>query len=176
MNYHPINRSFVRTLLGTLLTTLLSTGLLANHALAEPASGEAPDFTLASNQGPNLRLQEQRGDVIMLNFWASWCGPCRTEMPVLDVLHQRFQAAGFKVIGVNVDSAPAKAERLLAELNVKFPILFDPSGDVSASYQVNAMPSTVLIDRDGQMRYRHEGYKLGYDDLYRTQIRELISE
>jgi len=157
-------------------TALFSTALLSTPALAQPASGEAPDFTLPSKQGPNMRLQEQRGDVIMLNFWASWCGPCRTEMPVLDALNQRYAVAGFKVIGVNVDSEPAKADRLLKELNLQFPILFDPNGDVSASYEVNAMPSTVLIDRDGQMRYRHEGYKPGYEDLYRTEINELISE
>jgi len=97
-------------------------------------------------------------------------------MPVLDELNQRFEVAGFKVIGVNVDSEPAKAGRLLRELNVQFSILFDPNGDVSERYEVNAMPSTVLIDRDGQIRYRHEGYKLGYEDLYRAEISELIRE
>ncbi|MFT4631458.1 MAG: peroxiredoxin [Candidatus Pseudothioglobus sp.] len=172
VNQHIDRHKFFSAIIGL----LLSASFYSPAGLAEPASGEAPDFTLASHRGPNMRLQEQRGDVIMLNFWASWCGPCRIEMPILDELHERFEVAGFKVIGVNVDSEPAKAERLLSELNLQFPILFDPKGDVSERYKVEAMPSTLLIDRDGQIRYRHEGYKPGYEELYRAEISELISE
>lgn len=165
------------TLPGSLLLLAMLASLTGNaDAQSQPVSGTAPDFTLPSNQGNNLRLGEQRGEVILLNFWASWCGPCRQEMPALDALHKRFSPAGFKVLGVNVDADTRKANRILEDLAVAFPVVYDPAGDVSEQYQVNAMPSTVLIDRNGEMRYLHEGYKPGYEDLYRTQISELLGE
>ncbi|MDP4597240.1 MAG: TlpA family protein disulfide reductase [Pseudomonadales bacterium] len=161
-----------------LLCAALCTAVLALPAMADaiPVFGAAPDFTLPRAAGGNLRLAEQRGDVIMLNFWASWCGPCRQELPALAELHNRFGPAGFKVLGINVDAQPEKAQRILQELNLPFPILYDSAGAVSATYRVNAMPSTVIIDRDGQMRYLHEGYKAGYADLYRSEITELLGE
>ncbi|NHN37778.1 TlpA family protein disulfide reductase [Pseudomaricurvus alcaniphilus] len=154
-----------------LVGLLLSPWLLANNL-----SGAAPDFTLKSTQGDNLRLEEERGNVVLLNFWASWCGPCRQEMPKLDELHQRYQAAGFKVLGVNVETDSDAALAMLKKLPVSFPVLFDSDSAASKLYDVDAMPTTVLIDRDGQLRYLHRGYKPGYEELYREQIKELIRE
>ncbi|MFC6633577.1 TlpA disulfide reductase family protein [Microbulbifer taiwanensis] len=134
------------------------------------------DFSLASNKGANLRLAEQRGDVIMLNFWASWCGPCRKEMPLLDELHARYEAAGFQVWGVNVDSERADAEKMLGKIPVDFPILFDSSGEVSKKYGIDAMPSSVFIDRDGNVRQIHRGYRDGDEAAYKKIIKELIRE
>src|SRR5690625_4673750 len=122
---------------------------LATGAQAEPA----PDFTLKTNTGENLRLAEQRGKVVMINFWASWCAPCRQEMPFLDELYQRYERAGFTLFGVNVEQDNSAAQRFLEEIEVSFPILFDPTSDVSRAYQVSAMPTTVMVDRDGQVRY-----------------------
>jgi len=148
--------------------------LFCSHlALAAEASA---DFTLASNKGDNLRLAEQRGEVIMLNFWASWCGPCRKEMPLLDELHARYEAAGFQVWGVNVDSERADAEKMLGKIPVDFPILFDSAGDVSKKYGIDAMPSSVFIDRDGNVRHIHRGYRDGDEAAYKKIIKELIRE
>jgi thiol-disulfide isomerase/thioredoxin len=140
------------------------------------AADPAPDFTLKANGGGNLRLSEHRGEVILLNFWASWCGPCRQEMPLLEQLHQRYGQLGFSVIGVNVDQEPAKAEQLLRDIPVSFPVLLDNDGSVSASYAVSAMPTTILIDRDGNMRHLHRGYKPGYEETYEQQLKALIRE
>jgi thiol-disulfide isomerase/thioredoxin len=163
-----------------LLPTLLkATGLLlclGPIAMASALSGSAPDFTLKSDSGQNLRLSEHRGQVVMINFWASWCGPCRQEMPILDELQQRYSKAGFTVLGVNVEQDNGQAMQLLQGMNLSFPILFDPQSVVSKLYDVNAMPSTVMIDRDGNMRYLHRGYKPGYEEQYRQQIKELIRE
>ncbi|MEX1033099.1 MAG: TlpA disulfide reductase family protein [Cellvibrionaceae bacterium] len=145
-------------------------------ASANDVSGKAPDFTLASNQGKNMRLAEQRGDVVMINFWASWCGPCRQEMPILEELYSRYSRAGFTILGVNVEPNPADADKILNDIKVSFPVLYDTESKVSKLYNVEAMPSTILIDRDGNMRYLHLGYKPGYEDAYRKQIRELIRE
>ncbi|WP_323846371.1 TlpA disulfide reductase family protein [Microbulbifer magnicolonia] len=149
--------------------------LILSSQLALAAEPSA-DFTLASNKGDNLRLAEQRGDVIMLNFWASWCGPCRKEMPLLDELHARYEAAGFQVWGVNVDSARADAEKMLVKIPVDFPILFDSTGSVSKLYGIDAMPSTVFIDRDGNVRHIHRGYRDGDEAAYKNIIKELIRE
>jgi len=147
-------------------------GALALPALADPA----PDFTLKSNSGENVRLAELRGKVVMLNFWASWCGPCRQEMPLLDGLYKRYNPAGFEYLGINVEEDNTDALKLINDLGVSFPILFDPESKASELYRVDAMPTTVLIDKKGQIRYLNRGYKPGDEDKYRDEIRELIRE
>jgi thiol-disulfide isomerase/thioredoxin len=112
----------------------------------------------------------------MVNFWASWCGPCRQEMPLLEQLYQRYQPLGFTLLGVNVEEDSAAADKVLREIPVSFPILYDNRNKVSNSFQVKAMPSTIMIDRNGRMRYLHSGYQPGYEDEYQQQIRELIRE
>ncbi|MCV6606230.1 MAG: TlpA family protein disulfide reductase [Porticoccaceae bacterium] len=149
---------------------------LAIVATTANAADKAPDFTLKSNAGDNLRLAEQRGNVVMLNFWASWCGPCKQEMPLLDELHKRYSRAGFTIIGVNVERDPEDAKRVLRDIPVSFPVLFDTDSNVSKLYDVSAMPTTVMIDRDGNIRHLHKGFKPGFEDEYRKQIKQLIRE
>ncbi|MEE9492263.1 MAG: TlpA disulfide reductase family protein [Gammaproteobacteria bacterium] len=141
------------------------------------ASNEtAPDFTLKSNHGKNVKLSDLRGDVVMINFWATWCGPCRQEMPALEALYQEYQDLGFTILGVNVEEDSSKATSMIKDFGISFPVLFDTSSKASKLYDVSTMPSTVLVDRDGKIRYLHRGYKSGYEDSYQTQIRELIRE
>ena len=144
------------------------------HATA--LNGMAPDFTLKSAAGGNLKLSEYRGEVVLINFWASWCGPCRQEMPLLDELHARYKPLGFTVLAVNVEEDTGKALRLIEDLQPGFPVLFDTSSTVSREYDVAAMPSTVLVDRNGRLRYLHRGYTPGLEELYQQQIRELVRE
>jgi peroxiredoxin len=136
----------------------------------------APDFTLKSIEGENLKLSEYRGEVVLINFWASWCGPCLQEMPILSELHDKYKALGFTVLGVNVEEDSGKARKLLQELPVSFPVVLDNESVVSKQYNVVAMPSTVLVDRNGNMRYLHKGYKPGLEDVYLQQVRDLIRE
>lgn len=157
--------------------TLALSVLLASAPLrADIGEGQAPDFTLKSQSGANLKLSELRGEVVMINFWASWCGPCRQEMPKLEELYARYKPLGFTVLGVNIEEDPAKAKALLKDVSVSFPVLFDTQNEVSRLYQVAAMPSTVLVDRDGNMRYLHKGYQPGLEERYQEQIRTLIKE
>ena len=144
----------------------------ASPALA-PASA-APDFTLHAMDGPNLHLKDQRGRVVMVNFWATWCGPCRQEMPQLNRLFEKYRASGFVLLGVNVDDDTSKAREVAAKLGVTFPVLLDTDKTVSKLYDLTTMPSTVIIDRDGKVRYVHRGYLTGYEDNYEKQIRELL--
>ena len=157
--------------LGVIGTFLLG-AILALNACADTA----PDFTLQSSTGENVRLAEQRGQVVMLNFWASWCGPCRKEMPLLDDMSKRYSAAGFVLYGVNVEEDNTDAKKLIKELGVTFPILYDTESKASSLYNVDAMPTTVVIDKKGVIRYVNRGYKAGDEDKYRAQIRELIKE
>jgi len=136
----------------------------------------APDFALKSSTGENLRLSEFRGDVVMINFWATWCGPCRQEMPLLDELYARYQRVGFSLLGVNIDDDSGRAMDMIEELGVNFPVLFDARKEVSKLYEVEAMPVTVIVDRTGTVRYIHHGYKPGYEDKYLDQIRSLLRE
>lgn len=145
-------------------------------ASAKELSGPAKDFTLKSNKGNNVRLSDLRGQVVMLNFWASWCGPCRQEMPLLDKMYQRYGSAGFTLLGVNVEEDPTEANLLLKKDPVTFPILYDTSSKVSKQYKVSAMPSTVLIDCDGNMSYLHSGYKPGDEKEYMKRIKGLLRQ
>ena len=136
----------------------------------------APDFTLPSLDGPNLRLQEQRGRVVMINFWATWCGPCRVEMPHLARLYEKYRGSGFTVLAVNIDEDPHKAASLAKQLGMRFPVLLDTEKKVSRLYDLSTMPSSVLVDRDGRVRYIIRGYRDGYEETYDKQIRELLRE
>jgi peroxiredoxin len=151
-----------------------SAAMLAS--IGSHANAPAEDFTLASAKDGNLRLSEHRGEVIMLNFWASWCGPCREEMPLLNDLHARYEPVGFQVWGVNVDANRSDAEALLGKIPVEFPVLFDSASDVSKLFGVEAMPSSVFIDRDGKVRYVHKGFRSGDEAEYKKIIKELIRE
>jgi peroxiredoxin len=169
----------------TRMTHLLSTGawalllsslLQAAATQADISPHPAPDFTLKSHTGENLKLSEFRGEVVMINFWASWCGPCRQEMPLLDELYNAYKPMGFTILGINVEEDAGQARGLLEEIPVSFPVLFDTRSQVSKLYDVVAMPSSVLIDRDGNVRYLHHGYKPGYEQTYQQQVRALIRE
>ncbi|MFV1972569.1 MAG: TlpA family protein disulfide reductase [Thiohalobacterales bacterium] len=165
-------KQFINQFFATVLTGIL----LAMPVTAGVVSGVAPDFALKSHSGNNIRLSELRGEVVLINFWASWCGPCRQEMPLLDELHNKYKALGFTVLGVNVEQDTYQARKLLKDMPVSFPVLFDESSVVSKQYNVIAMPSTVLVDRNGNMRYLHKGYKPGLEEVYLEQVRELIRE
>lgn len=155
---------------------LLASALLAFAASAGELSGPAPDFTLKSRSGETVSLADLKGDVVMINFWATWCGPCRKEMPHLEALHQRYENLGFTLLGVNVEDDQKGVERFLKETPVSFAVLYDPANEVSALYDVVAMPSTIMVDREGNMRYIHHGYQSGYEHSYQAQIRELLRE
>ena len=150
--------------------------LLLGFGSLSVQANPAPDFTLQSNKGENVRLAEQRGKVVMLNFWASWCGPCRQEMPLLDAMATRYAGAGLQFYGVNVEENNTDAKKLLKDLGVNFTVLFDTESKASSLYGVAAMPTTVLFDKKGEIRYVNRGYKAGDENKYRDQIRELIRE
>ncbi len=161
-----------------LVKVLILSGVLASFAsfASDTLSGPAPDFTLKSRDGKEVSLSSLKGQVVMINFWATWCGPCRQEMPKLEAIYERYNNLGFTLLGVNVEDNPSGAAKFLKDTPVSFPILFDPKSTASKLYHVEAMPSTVLVGRDGTMRFIHHGYKAGYENDYQDQIRALLRE
>ena len=158
-------------------SVLILSGLIATFAVAATVSGPAPAFKLQSRDGKTVSLADLKGQVVMVNFWATWCGPCRQEMPHLQALYERYNSLGFTLLGVNVEDNPEGAKKWLAENGpVTFPVLLDPKNEVSKLYKVQTMPTTVLVARDGTMRFIHHGYKPGYEGEYQTQVRALLKE
>ena len=165
----------MKRLFARLSVFLCFAGSGAAFAAAAPQAA-APDFTLKSVDGHIVRLAEQRGTVVLVNFWASWCGPCKQEMPQLNRLYDKYRAAGFTMLGINVDEDMHTATSAAARLSVHFPVLFDADKQVSRLYDLQSMPATVLIDRDGRVRFLHRGYREGLEQTYEQQIRELVTE
>ena len=157
---------------------------LGGALLLFPIAAQAVEIgqVAPETQGPRLLydhtidLKELRGKTVLLDFWASWCGPCRQEMPLMDDLYAQYKDLGFTILAVNVDENRDEAHRFLDKVPVSYPILYDPQSDVSEQYEVQAMPTTVMIDRDGNARFLHHGYQPGYEDEYETQIRQLVRE
>src|SRR6201998_3437510 len=159
------------------LAAILAAAALALPALAaDPPGGPAPQFTLAARSGANVSLAQYKGQVVMLNFGASWCGPCRQEMPLLESIYKQYHRMGFTLIGVNVEPDSNAANQWLKETPVSFPILYDKESNVSQMYDVAGMPSTVIIDRAGKVRVLHRGYKPGDENGYLDSVRTLVRE
>jgi peroxiredoxin len=156
------------------IVAALSVSLPALAGSSSP--GPAPSFTLAARGGQDVSLAQYKGQVVMINFWASWCGPCRQEMPLLESIYKKYNKMGFTMLGVNVEPDSNAANEWLKATPVSFPILYDRDSKVSKLYDVAGMPSTVIIDRSGKLRVLHRGYKPGDENEYLDSIRTLIRE
>ena len=147
-------------------------------AIAATSSGPAPAFKLSARGGKSVDLAQFKGQVVMINFWATWCGPCRQEMPLLEDIYKKYKPMGFTMLAVNVEPDSKAAEEWLGKLSkpVTFPVAFDVDSKVSKAYKVAGMPSTVFVDRKGNVRVMHKGYKAGDENFYLTQIRSMLKE
>ncbi len=162
----------------SLMLVMIMALCISNNSFArtELVGKPAPDFTLRSDQGDNKKLSEYRGKVVLINFWASWCGPCQQELPKLAELKDLHDVRDFELLSINIDEEPEKALRLAKKVGINFPVLFDEEKQVSKLYDIDAMPMTVLIDRNGDVRFLHRGYKESYLGLYQQQIKKLKFE
>lgn len=152
-------------------------GALPLLASGAGSSSAAPDFELPARGAGTFNLAKHRGQVVMINFWATWCGPCRKEMPLLEDIWRKYRSRGFTLVGVNVEPDSKEAEQWLAKnVSVSFPIAYDKESKVSRLYEVAGMPSSVIIDRKGKVRYVHKGYRPGDENAYLDHIRALVRE
>jgi thiol-disulfide isomerase/thioredoxin len=163
--------------IGKVVRGLALAALFVLPAFAASSAGPAPGFQLSGRGGKSIDLSQFKGQVVMINFWATWCGPCRQEMPLLEDIYKKYKPMGFTLVGVNVEPDAKSAEAWLAKQKpVSFPIAFDTDSKVSKLYKVAGMPSTVFVDRKGNVRVMHKGYKPGDEDFYLTQIRSMLKE
>ena len=160
------------------VAVVLALSLVSQHVLSLELEEPAPDFTLKSNQGENIRLADLHGEVVMINFWATWCVPCLEEMPLLEELYQKYESAGFTLLGINVEDTDdsEKVNEMIEKLQVSFPVLYDVESIASKLYNVDAMPSTVFVDREGNFRYVHRGYSSGDEEGYTKIVQALIRQ
>jgi thiol-disulfide isomerase/thioredoxin len=167
-----------RTASGIVKGLALAAAFVLPAFAATTATGPAPAFKLSARGGKSVDLTQFKGQVVMINFWASWCKPCRDEMPLLEDIYKKYKPMGFTMLGVNVEPDTKDAEAWLGKLPkpVTFPIAFDVDSKVSKLYKVETMPSTVIVDRKGNVRALHRGYKTGDENFYLTQIRTMLKE
>jgi peroxiredoxin len=169
--------SFVKTMKNVIAAILVSASLALPVAAGTAANGQpAPAFDLPSRDGKDISLGQYKGDVVMINFWASWCGPCRQEMPLLESMYKTYSKHGFVLIGVNVEPDSNAANTWLKQTPVSFPVLYDTKSKVSSLYDVSVMPSTVMIDRKGNIRMIHHGYVAGDENQYMSSLMQLMKE
>jgi cytochrome c biogenesis protein CcmG/thiol:disulfide interchange protein DsbE len=118
---------------------------------------KALDFTLSSLDGDEFSLSDYQGDVVLVNFWATWCAPCQAEIPDFEAVYRSHKDRGFVILGVNQQEAPQVIEPFVAELEMTYPVLLDPRGDLMKDYRILGMPTSLLIDREGVIQLRHTG-------------------
>jgi peroxiredoxin len=146
----------------------------AVSAATQLVGAEAPDFVLKSVTGKNLRLSEYRGDVVMLSFWATWCGDCRAQLGELGEMRERYRDAGIELLAVSLDQNARQASETMA--GASYPVLHDAGGEVGRLYDVTKMPVMVLIDRGGVVREVFEGFRRGNEEQYLEQVQALLRE
>lgn len=133
-------------------------GACATVASALDVGQQAPNFDLPGKQG-TVKLSDYKGKAVYLDFWASWCGPCKQSFPWMNEMHTKYAAQGFAVVGVNVDAKQTDATSFLEQTPAKFDVVFDPKGTSPRAYGVKGMPSSVLISPDGKVLAVHAGFK-----------------
>ena len=138
-------------------------------------AAEAPAFQLPTN-AESVSLEKLRGKVVYLDFWASWCSPCRKSFPWMNEIQSKYKNKGLVVVAVNLDKSKDKADEFLNDFETNFTVAFDPEGKTAEDYKVMGMPSSYLIDRNGQLHMSHIGFRESDTDELETKIRDLLKQ
>jgi DsbE subfamily thiol:disulfide oxidoreductase len=163
-----------QALVASAVLTLSTASAFASDATTKPF--QAPAFSLKDKAGQVHTLAEFKGHVVLVDFWASWCAPCKASFPALDSLHQDLHADGLEVVAINVDEDRKDALAFLADRSPVMTVLFDPQGRSPEDFKVEGMPSSFLIDREGNVRFRHMGFTAQTKADFRREIGILLSE
>ncbi len=154
---------------------LLAALVSAAPAYAARVGDSAPAFSLAMADGKPVSLASLRGNVVYVDFWASWCVPCKRSFPWMNALHDRHRGEGFAIVAINVDKRRPDAERFLRDVPATFPVVFDAAGATPAAFDVKGMPSSYLIDRDGVIVAVEEGFHDEHVPALEARIRALLA-
>jgi peroxiredoxin len=136
----------------------------------------APEFDLPPFAQKEERFNsiEYKGKIVLVNFWASWCKPCKEELPALEAVYQKYRDKGFEVVGINIDKEERNVRRFLSRNPISFKVLLDPESSVIAAYHARAMPSSFLIDRKGTIRWVKFGFSKSQITLFENEIQTLL--
>lgn len=143
----------------TMMLAVIMAGVLLNSAKAAEPAELAPEFTLPGQAGQVVRLSDFKDKVVYLDFWASWCGPCRQSFPWMNSMQAKYGAQGLQIIAVNLDTKADDAKRFLLENPAKFLIVMDAKGDTPTAYKIMGMPTSLLIGLGGKVIGRHVGFR-----------------
>lgn len=152
------------------------TWLLCTGAAALAPGDAPPPIDVVDQSGKKVELNALRGKVVLVDFWASWCGPCRQELPVLEALHRKLASQGLVVVGVNIDRNEKKMTSFLRSMPLSFRIVHDPKLVVASRYEPPTMPSSYFIARDGKVRYVLEGFRQKDTAVIESRIKALLAE
>lgn len=158
------------------LLLAVAAALLASTAGALKPGDTPPPIDLPDLNGNKVDLDQLVGKVVLVDFWASWCGPCRQEMPVLEAIHRKYADQGLVIIGVNIDNRAKKMNDFLERASVTFRIVHDPKVGVASRYELATMPSSYFIGRDGKLRYIHEGFRKKDAPELEARVQTLLAE
>jgi thiol-disulfide isomerase/thioredoxin len=150
--------------------------VVASGWAVDASSTHAPDVVLQQADGTPVSLAAYEGKVLLVDFWASWCVPCKTSFPALDAIFREYKARGLEVLAVNLDEERRQADTFLSMHPHQMPVLFDPKGAAPVAFGVKGMPTSFLIDKTGAIRFTHMGYSGNVDVRYRQEISQLLSE
>ena len=153
----------------------MATLAVAAPVAAVDAGAPAPAFALPDGRGELITLEKLRGHVVYVDFWASWCGPCRQSFPWMNEMQRKYGTQGFKIIGINVDKRDADAQRFLQQVPAGFTVVYDPKGQAPAAYGVKAMPNSYLIDAQGRVAGVEYGFKEDRKADLERQIAALLA-
>lgn len=167
-------KNVFRALSGIVAGCFLSASVAAVE-IGKPAPGLVLT-TLSNHNDAGFTLADYRGKVVYLDFWASWCGPCRASFPVLNELRTKYQAEGFEVVGVNLDENTADANGFLKKFPVSFPLATDPKGAAAQIFQIKGMPSAVIIDKKGVARAEIVGFHKDEPQKIEQLVSQLLKE
>jgi cytochrome c biogenesis protein CcmG/thiol:disulfide interchange protein DsbE len=157
-----------------LITAALTFTTFAPVALATGVGDTAPSFLLPTAAGEPIALDKLKGRVVYVDFWASWCGPCRRSFPWMNEMQQKYGARGFTIVGVNVDKRRPDAERFLQQTPATFSIVYDEAGKTPEAYAVKGMPSSYLIDAAGKVVAVESGFRDEQKATFEERIRALL--
>ena len=132
--------------------------------------------TTNSTADVSFDLQQYKGKVLILDFWASWCVPCRRSFPWMNEMHKKYEGQGLVIVGVNMDAEAADAEKFLREFPAEFQIIEDSNGELAKKFDVIAMPSSYVIDRNGDVVERHLGFKVKRQGEYESLIQSVLAD
>ena len=150
--------------------------LMASTAGALSPGESPPAIDMPDQHGKRVELSALKGKVVLIDFWASWCGPCKQEMPVLEALHKKYAAEGLVIVGINIDNNPKKMNNFLKGVPASFRIVHDRKLALASKYEPGTMPTSYFIGRDGTLRYVHSGFRKKDAGEIEEKVKALLAE